>query len=229
MDKIMVIVAHPDDEILGIGGTIKKCNNDGSEIIAVILGEGQVSRYNRREDMPPGIIEELHNDTVNAASIIGYKKVYFADFSDNQFDTVSLLDIVKFVEKVIEEFKPDIVYTHHGGDLNIDHKLTYQAVLTATRPISDTGIHMVNEIYTFETLSSTEWDFSYNIPFKPNVFVNIVNTIQDKIDAMECYKSELCKFPHPRSIETLKATAMKWGSVIGCEYAEAFELVRKIY
>ena len=226
MDKIMVVAAHPDDEVLGAGGVIKKYSNSGKEIIAVILGEGQTSRYNKRKDVPSNVIGELHNNTFLSADVLGYKKIYFADFPDNRFDDVNLLDIVKFIEKIKEEFKPDIIYTHHGGDLNIDHKLTFQAVVTATRPI--TGVHIVNEIYAFETLSSTEWDFSYNIPFRPNVFVDITDTVKDKIKAMEYYKSELCKFPHPRSIEILKTSAMKWGSVIGCKYAEAFELIRKI-
>lgn len=225
MSNILVVAAHPDDEILGVGATVAKRVAQGDVARAVILGEGQTSRWKNREETPPEVLEKLHHDTIQAAEIIGYEKVYFADFPDNRFDHVDLLDIVKYVEKVIQEFSPEVIYTHHGGDLNIDHQMTYKAVLTATRPV---GNYPVKEIYTFETLSSTEWDFSYQNPFRPNMFEDVEHFLEKKLEAMKCYESELCDFPHPRSLEGMCVTAKKYGSVVGKAYVEAFMAVRVV-
>ncbi len=226
MKRVLVVAAHPDDEILGVAGTVRKYVNQGAKACAVILGEGQTSRFEKRNDAPKELVEQLHKDTYEAAEKIGYEKIYFADFPDNRFDHVDLLDIVKYIENIKNQFRPDVIYTHHGGDLNIDHQRTYEAVITATRPIK--GQHIVKEIYTFETLSSSEWNFTYKKPFCPNVFENITDTFEAKLAAMKCYKSELCEFPHPRSINGLQVSAQRWGSVSGCEMAEAFELVRSV-
>lgn len=225
MSKILVVAAHPDDEILGVGATVAKRTANGDAARAIILGEGQTSRWEKREDVPKNVLSELHEDTLNAAKCVGYEKVYFADFPDNRFDSVDLLNIVKYIETVIKEFLPEIVYTHHGGDLNVDHQMTYNAVLTATRPVGD---YPVKEIYSFETLSSTEWDFSYQNPFRPNVFEDVGKFMQIKSEAMRCYHSELCEFPHPRSIKGLNMSAQKYGSVVGQEFSEAFMLIRRV-
>ena len=226
MSKVLVVAAHPDDEILGVAGTIKNHVNNGDEVRVIILGEGQTSRYDCVDDIPQNILLDLHNDSYRAGQKIGYSDIYFANFPDNRFDSVSMLDIVKYIEKIITEYEPDIIYTHHGGDLNIDHQYTFNAVITATRPIK--GKHIVKNIYAFETLSATEWNFSYINSFNPNYIVTINDTIEDKLEAMKCYRSELCKEPHPRSLEIIKTTAKKWGSVIGTDYAEAFQVIRII-
>ena len=225
-NKILVVVAHPDDEIIGVAGTLKRHIDLGDEVRVIILGEGQTSRYSDRKEVPKEILEDLHNDSYLAAECIGYNKIYFANFPDNRFDEAVLLDIVKYIENIIEEYKPDMIYTHHGGDLNIDHQYSFRATMTATRPIR--GKHIVKKIYSFETLSATEWNFDTNSRFMPNYFVCTDNTIDAKLKAMSCYKSELCKAPHPRSIEIIECSARKWGSVIGTKYAEAFEVVRCI-
>lgn len=227
MEKILVIAAHPDDEILGVGATIAKRTKAGDKASALILGEGQTSRWNSRMEANQQAVEELHSDTYEAAGCVGYSKVMFENFPDNRFDSVDLLDIVKRIERVIDAEKPTIIYTHHGGDLNVDHQRTFQAVITATRPI---GEYSVKEIYTFETLSSTEWNFGRKESvFFPNTFVKVDGDyFERKCQAMGKYKSELREFPHPRSIEGMRVMAKKWGSVIGTEYAEAFELIRKI-
>ena len=226
MNKILVVAAHPDDEILGVGGTVKKHNIQGDEVYTLILGEGMTSRTENREDTSNKKIQKLHQQTIEAAEIIGFKKVFFSDFPDNRFDTIDLLDIIKEIEKYIDKIKPEIVYTHHIGDLNIDHEKTFRAVLTATRPFSECS---VKKLYTFETPSSTEWNFNYeNNRFNPNVFIDIEGTIDDKLEAMKCYKSELKKYPHPRSIKSLEIIAQKWGTVVGKKYAEAFRLIREI-
>ena len=225
MSNILVVAAHPDDEILGVGATIKKRVVNGDVAKAIILGEGQTSRWNSRDEAPVEVIEGLHKNTIDAANRIGYSEIIFADFPDNRFDEVALLDIVKRVEEIIKEFKPDIIYTHHGGDLNIDHQRTFQAVITATRTVGD---YSVKEIYAFETLSSTEWNYSYNDIFKPNVFEDVTDFFDSKIKAMKCYESELCEFPHPRSLRGLEITAQKWGSVVGRTFVEPFMLIRKV-
>lgn len=223
--NILVVAAHPDDELLGVGGTIAKHVEAGDTVYALILGEGQTSRFDRREDAGTQIVEELHGNTLEADRQVGIKETYFEDFPDNRFDSVALLDIVKAVEKRVRELRPEIIYTHHCGDLNVDHQMTYKAVLTATRPMEDCP---VKEIYAFETVSSTEWNFAYgDDQFAPNMFVRLTEEqFGKKLDGMEKYETELCKYPHPRSLEMLRAVAKRWGGVVGAEFVEAFETVR---
>lgn len=224
MSIIIVVAAHPDDEILGAGATIARRVAEGDTAYALILGEGQTSRWEKRECADKNVIEDLHRDTLQAAQVIGYSQVYFEDLPDNRFDSVDLLDVIKKVEFYIKKIKPDVIYTHHAGDLNIDHKLTFDAVLTAARPL---GEYSVKEIYAFETVSSTEWNFgNKEKSFYPNLFVDITDYLELKCVAMEKYKSELCEFPHPRSLEMLKAIAQKWGGTVGKRAVEAFEVIR---
>ena len=161
-----------------------------------------------------------------AAKIVGALGVDFAEFPDNRFDSVDLLEIIKTVELWIEEYKPEVIYTHHGGDLNIDHDLTFRSVLTATRPTLEST---VKDIYSFEIPSATDWSFNaLKQSFKPNVFVDITDTLENKISALKIYKDEMRDFPHPRSLKSVEINAQKWGSVSNSNFAEAFELVRSI-
>lgn len=226
MKIVLVVAAHPDDEILGVGGTVARHVASGDKVYAIILGEGQTSRGEHREDISQDVVKELHQNTMESAKAVGYTDVYFENFPDNRFDQVDLLDIVKAVEKKVRELKPDIVYTHYSGDLNIDHQYTARAVLTATRPIGD---YCVSEIYAFETLSSSEWNFDYSAQpaFCPNVFVDITDYYINKENAMNCYVSELCEFPHPRSLKGMDVLSKTRGMAAGMERAEAFMLVRK--
>lgn len=226
MSTVLVIAAHPDDEILGVGATIAKHVKNGDVAYALILGEGQTSRTETREETDLSVVEKLHEDSLNASKIIGYTEIFFENLPDNRFDRIDLLDIVKVVEKYVSKIKPDIIYTHHRGDLNVDHQYAYRAVMTATRPLSCCP---VKEIYCFETVSSTEWNFAYkDEAFTPNVFVDVEDTFEKKIEAMKKYDSELGEFPHPRSIENLKICAKRWGAVTGRNYVEAFETMRVI-
>lgn len=168
-------------------------------------------------------LEELENEFENANKSIGIKEIFRKHFPDNRFDEVCLLDIVKSVEKVKNLLKPQIIFTHFQKDLNIDHQLTYKAVITATRPLPNES---VKQIYSFEVLSSTEWN--YPTKFSPNVFFDVSETLEDKIKAMECYKSELCDFPHPRSLEGIRLNAKYQGMRVGLKYAEAFKLIRAV-
>lgn len=222
----LVIAAHPDDEILGLGGTIRKLINDNYSISCVILGEGLTSRKDSRVDTPKNQLLELKGNTLKAASIIGYSNVDFCELPDNRFDSVDLLEVIKIVTKQVEKYKPDTIFTHHYGDLNIDHRITYEAVTTSCRPV---GNYVTKNIICFETPSSTEWNFKHSEgSFKPNLFIDITQTLRTKLDAMSCYLTEVTEYPHPRSLEALKVIAARWGTVVGTDYAEAFELVRSV-
>ena len=219
--QILVVAAHPDDEILGVGGTIIKHAQDGDMTHVLILGEGAMSRANAEKKE----IEILHKSAARAGEIIGFKNIFFAHFPDNSFDTVSLLKITKEVEKYVEEIKPDIIYTHHKYDLNVDHRLVFEAVLTACRPCNE---NCPSEIYTFETLSSTEWQSKDSKQFKPNFYVNIEGNVEQKIKALREYKTELRAYPHSRSEEGVKILAQYRGLEAGLKFAEAFCLIRRI-
>jgi LmbE family N-acetylglucosaminyl deacetylase len=221
-DRILVVAAHPDDEVLGCGGTVARLIQEGYEAFTIILGEGVASRDEKRDKRKRAKeIAALRKEDEKANEFLCVKKVFFLDFPDNSFDSVPLIDIVKAVEKVKNKIKPDIIFTHYEKDLNIDHQLTYQAVITATRPLPG---EVVKEIYSFEVLSATEW--CYPMAFSPNVFFDIEDTIALKKKAMKAYKSELRDFPHPRSLKAIELNAKTWGMKVGMKYAEAFKLVR---
>ncbi len=226
MKTVLIVAAHPDDEILGVGATAARHAAQKDAVYALILGEGQTSRGTHREDTEKEVVDALHQNTLESAKAIGFRDVFFADFPDNRFDEVDLLDIVKAVEEKIRALQPQIVYTHYSGDLNVDHQYTARAVLTATRPIGD---YCVEEIYAFETLSSSEWNFDYSAQpaFCPNVFVDITEYYAQKEEAMQSYVSELCAFPHPRSLEGMDVLSKTRGMAAGMQRAEAFMLVRK--
>jgi LmbE family N-acetylglucosaminyl deacetylase len=224
--NILVVAAHPDDEVLGCGGTIARLAKENHNVFCLLLGEGITSRYDQREKAAESELKQLKTEAEQAAEILGIKKTFFSDFPDNRFDTVPLLNLVKAIENIKKEIKPDIVYTHHQGDLNIDHQITFKAVLTACRP---TKGETVKEIYSFEVPSSTEW----NSPdkqnyFMPDVFVDITETLDKKLDALQVYKEEAREYPHPRSPEALRAIAHRWGSTAGLGAAEAFQLIRSV-
>lgn len=222
MRKVLVIAAHPDDEVVGCGGTIARFAKEGNALYTLILGEGITSRDEKRDRKKRDKdIKNLRGYVHKANNILGVKDVFIHDFPDNRFDSVPLLDIVKVIEKTKNKIKPDIIFTHYEKDLNIDHQITYKAVITATRPLKN---ETVKEIYSFEVLSSTEW--VYPLSFSPDVFFDIKDTIGAKLMAMAEYKTELQKSPHPRSLKGIKINAEEWGMKIGLKYAEAFKSIR---
>ena len=222
--KVLIVAAHPDDEVLGCFGTVARLVKEGYEAYTLILGEGKTSRDAQRVvDKRLDDIKILNNEINNANNVIGIKKVFIESFPDNRFDSVDLLDIIKTILKVKEEVRPDIIFTHYENDLNIDHQITYKAVITATRPMKDES---VKEIYSFEILSSTEWN--YPLSFSPDTFFDISNTIDLKIEAMREYASELCIHPHPRSLEGIEYNAKYRGMSVGVNMAEAFKCIRTI-
>ena len=224
--NVLVVAAHPDDEILGCGGTMGRLVREGHSVYISILGEGITSRHAQRTAADPVALKALRESSQRAAKLLAVKDLVLHGLPDNRFDTLPLLDIVKAIEELIEHWQPEAVYTHHGGDLNVDHQLTSRAVLTATRPLEG---RPTKDLYMFEIASSTEWGFAQLSPvFKPTVFVDISATLELKLEAMRQYESEMRNFPNPRSIEALTAIARRWGGVAGCAAAEAFELVRSL-
>jgi LmbE family N-acetylglucosaminyl deacetylase len=222
--RVLVIVAHPDDDVLGMGGTLLRHSKKGDTIKIIYLATGITARLQESNSKVKTSkeISKLRDNTKQSCKILGVKNYSFYDFPDNEMDTIPLLKITKIVENEINLFNPDRIYTSHFGDLNIDHKLVYQACLTACRPI-----HVKTpELITFEILSSSEWN--YPTSFQPNYFVDISSFIEDKCNAMKCFKNEIRKFPHPRSVEGIKISAKKWGTVCGKKNAEAFQIIRII-
>jgi len=233
--KYLIIAAHPDDEVLGMGATIKKLTKKKHDVKIVIMATGITSRRSsnnensfnytkelKKERNYEKQIKELKKDAEKASKILGVKNLELLDFPDNEMDKISNLEITKRIEKIIIDFKPSVIFTHSQYDLNIDHRILYNSTITATRPFTKTS---VKKILTFEIPSSTEWNFSEN--FSPNIFVNIKEELQFKIKAMKAYKSEIRIFPHPRSSEGLDIIAKRWGTVSGFSAAEAFHLVRE--
>ncbi len=213
MNKILVVVAHPDDEILGCGGTIAKHVKAGDEVYTLMLAEGIISRDTRDG------LSELNKAAKQANKYLGVKRLKMLSLPDNKMDCIPLLDVVKEVEREIQRIKPEVVYTHHKGDLNIDHRITYQAVITASRPLPGMT---VKSILLFEVPSSTEWGDE----FIPNYFVEI--DIKKKIEALQFYESEMREHPHSRSYRAVEMLAGWRGATVGVNAAEGFVIERMI-
>ncbi|WP_102783243.1 PIG-L deacetylase family protein [Thalassospira sp. GB04J01] len=227
MKTVLVVVAHADDEVLGCGGTMAKHSAEGDEVFVVIVSDGVTARYSDLTD-PLAQKELLAREEAarSAAGILGVKGIRFLRFPDNRCDSVAMLDIVKSIEAACQELKPQIIYTHHGNDLNIDHRIVSQSVLTACRPMRDQS---VKAIYGVEVLSSTEWEPDrIGLSFKPNRYVDVSNSMEAKLSAISAYGMEMGEFPHPRSVEIVKAKSMVRGSEAGVAAAEAFAVIREI-
>lgn len=223
--RVLVVAAHPDDEVLGCGGTIARHVVDGDEARVLLLGEGIVSRLPAGQAADAAAdVERLRKCGIAALATLGVEEPMFERFPDNAFDSVPLLELVRAVERVVTRCQPEIVYTHHGGDLNVDHRLTLQAVLAACRPQPG---HSVREIYAFEVPSATGWNEPAHL-FSPTLFVNIATTLPRKLAAAACYGDEMRPWPHARSLPALEHLARWRGASVGCEAAEAFHLVRAL-
>lgn len=211
MSKILVLVAHPDDETFSCGGTIARHIDEGDKVSAWVLTNNYRS-------------PDIYDDFKNAMDILGVKECRLFDLKDSYLETIPVFELAQSIElNLKEEGLPDIVYTHYEHDLSTDHRRTFEAVITVFRPVWNKPI----DIYSFETPSASEWA-SGDKPFVPNVFYDIRETLKRKIKAAKCYPTEIREFPHSRSVESLEARARYWGTWCGLRYAEPFKLIRSI-
>lgn len=225
---IAIIAAHPDDEVLGCGATIAKHVNNGDQVHVLIMAEGLTSRDIQRDrNQRVNDLSALALAAQKAHQELGTTSLTLKDYPDNRLDSLERLDLIKCVEEFLFLHPPKIVYTHHGGDLNVDHRRVHEAVVTACRPVPG---HSVEQLLFFEVASSTEWQMSSHVAtaFAPNWYVDISATLPAKLRALAAYESEMRPWPHARSLQALEHLARWRGASVGLEAAEAFVLGRYI-
>ena len=223
--SILILAAHPDDEALGCGGTIAKLADEGAIVHVAFLADGVFSRASEQAAQQLELASR-RAAAQKACEILGVKSVSFGDFPDNRMDTIPLLEITQVVETLIAEHQPEIVFTHHAGDVNIDHRRLHEAVVTACRPQQG---HPVKTLLCFEVPSSTEWQLPGSAPaFTPNWFIDISATLVRKLTALDAYADELRAWPHPRSLQGVEHLAHWRGARVGVDAAEAFILGRQL-
>jgi LmbE family N-acetylglucosaminyl deacetylase len=227
MNEVLVIAAHPDDEVLGCGGTIARHADAGDQVKVLIVAEGATSRQEQRDRLQAGgELSALAQAAQTAGSILGAAGVELLDLPDNRLDSLDRLDLIKHIEQHIHRHQPQVVYVHHAGDVNVDHRRLHEAVVTACRP---TPGHPVRRLISFEVASSSEWQPPGSAPaFQPNWFVDISDQWQRKRQALLAYSSEMRPWPHARSLEALEHLARWRGAQVGVEAAEAFCLLRQL-
>jgi LmbE family N-acetylglucosaminyl deacetylase len=226
-DFVLVVAAHPDDEVLGCGGTIARHADAGDQVKVLIVAEGATSRQEQRDRLQAGgELSALAQAAQTAGSILGAAGVELLDLPDNRLDSLDRLDLIKHIEQHIHRHQPQVVYVHHAGDVNVDHRRLHEAVVTACRP---TPGHPVRRLISFEVASSSEWQPPGSAPaFQPNWFVDISDQWQRKRQALLAYSSEMRPWPHARSLEALEHLARWRGAQVGVEAAEAFCLLRQL-
>lgn len=223
--SVLILAAHPDDEALGCGGTIAKLADEGATVHVAFLADGVFSRIGNAGAQQAELTAR-RAAAQKACDILGVKSVFFGEFPDNRMDTIALLDIIKPIETLIAKYQPDTVFTHHAGDVNIDHQRIHEAVTTACRPQRG---HPVKTLLCFEVPSSSEWQLPGSAPaFAPNWFVDISDTLGRKLAALDAYAAELRAWPHPRSRQAVEHLAHWRGATVGVDAAEAFMLGRQL-
>lgn len=225
MKKVLVISAHPDDEVMGIGGTIAKLTAQGVECHLLIVTDGSSSQY-RDSGHLHAIIEAKKVETKRCADLLGFKSIHYGELPDMRLDMTPHIVINQIIEKVIDEVQPDTVFTHFWGDVNRDHQEVYKSTLVAVRPMMG---QVVKELYCYRAPSSTEWTPNKaDAMFMPNYFVDIEKFAEQKYKAFSCYSTELREYPHPRSVQYLKESDKAAGLKVGLMSAEEFVLLRKL-
>jgi len=226
-NSVLIVAAHPDDEVLGCGGGIASHADAGDHVQVLIVAEGATSRQQQRNrGQVNAELSDLARAAQKAGEILGAAGVELLDLPDNRLDSLDRLDLIKIIEARIDSYQPQIVYTHHSGDVNVDHRRLHEAVVTACRP---TPGHCVRRLLSFEVASSTEWQPPGSAPaFQPNWFVDISAQWERKQLALEAYASEMRPWPHARSIQALEHLARWRGAQVGVEAAEAFCLLRQL-
>ncbi len=219
MKNVLVVAAHPDDEVLGVGGTIPLIKEQGGNVSVVIVTDGSSTQY--ADD--PDILARKQQHAEKANRILGTDELIQWDFPDMRLDTVEHCQLNQAFESLIHQQRFDTVFVQNGDDINMDHQLIYKSVMVATRPLPD---QPVNQVLSYQVNSSTEWGGrTQNTIFCPNFFVDISRTLETKLAAMEVYEDELREYPHPRSIQALRQRAMVYGNEVGYESAEPFKLL----
>ena len=218
---VLVVAAHADDEALGCGGTIARHVAEGDTVHAVFLSDGVSSR----QGVESSELDRRLAASEQARKVLGIAKTFFLGLPDNRLDGLPLIEIIQPLERIIRKLNPQIIYTHHYGDLNVDHRMAHQAVMTACRPVPEAS---VREIYAFEVMSSTEWASVGLMPFLPNMFVDISNHLDTKLKALEAYALEMRPAPHSRSKQHLTVLAQHHGNCVGVDAAEVFMVMRVI-
>ena len=218
--KVLIIAPHPDDEVLGCGGTIAKHVAFGNEVYVCVVTKGAEPLFSEEQ------VEKVRGECRKANNILGVKGIEFLDFPAAMLEEVPRYKLNDALSNIIQNIKPNEVYIPHRGDMQLDHKLIVDAAMVALRPKYE---HVVNRIYSYETPSETGWDVpNEENAFIPNVYNDISRHIETKLEALECYQTQMGHYPNARSVEAEKALAMYRGSTVHTEYAEAFELIREI-
>ena len=227
MNSVLVVAAHPDDEVLGCGGTIAKHVDMGDEVNVLLVAEGATSRAPIRDrDADKFQLSELSKAAKKASDILGVSNLSILELPDNRLDSMDRLDLIKIVESYIVKFRSSIIYCHHSGDVNVDHRRVHEAVVTASRPSPG---QIVKSLFSFEVQSSTEWQPpGSSFPFQPNYFVDISDQWERKKAALVAYTDEMRPWPHSRSIEAVEYLARWRGAQLGVHAAEAFCLMRSL-
>ena len=220
MKKILIVAPHPDDEVLGAGGLIKKYSEDGKEVFVLVVTRGTPKYYADYK------IQNVRKEALEAHKILGVKQTIFLDFHAPELDITSNAEISRAISKYISEWKITDLFIPHRGDIHNDHRKVFEESLVAARPVGD---YTVKSIYAYETLSETEWAAPFSDDaFIPNHFVNISDSMEDKLEAMKCFKSQIRDFPSTRSLETIESLAKFRGATVGFNRAEAFMTIRTI-
>jgi LmbE family N-acetylglucosaminyl deacetylase len=218
--NVLVVSAHPDDEVLGPGGTLRAHVNAGDRVTAFVACCGTNLRYGTEAQ------RKLKEASSAVAALLGFAEIRHGDLPDQGLDSMSLVRVIDTLERILDEWRPEVLYTHDAADINRDHRILFEALAVAARPYYAPRLR---RLACFETPSSTEWGRSAGLPpFDPNLFVDIGSCLEEKIRAFALYESEVRPAPHPRSAESLRARARYWGSLVGLEAAEAFRIVREI-
>jgi LmbE family N-acetylglucosaminyl deacetylase len=221
--RVLCVAAHPDDETLGAGATLAKHVQAGDSVEVLLLSDGAMARHETETPAARQRREERRSDATAAGKVLGVDDVTVLDYWGNQLDDVPLIDVVRDVEAKVESFQPEVIYTHHYGDLNIDHQLVARAVRTAARPTADSP---VDRVLSFETVSATEWGMpTADTAFQPTVFVDVGEQLDAKMDAIGVYETEMRDRPHPRAPASIRENARLWGDKSGLPAAEPFELL----
>lgn len=225
MKKVLVIAAHPDDEVLGMGGTIAKLVKSGCVVDVMIVTDGSSSQY-RDSDRLDEIISAKKKETRNCADILGVRDIYYGELPDMKLDMTPHIRINQVIEDVIDKVQPDTVFAHFWGDVNLDHQNVYKSTLVAVRPVMG---QVVKELYCYRVPSSTEWTPNKaDTMFMPNYLVDIEKFAEQKYKAFACYSTELREYPHPRSVQHLREIDKAAGLRVGMLAAEEFVLLRKL-